>query len=194
MKVSEQPWAKGLKFGTHRLKKSWVDKRFDNLDEQGFPKRPTAVRLAEGLKDYTYHGEPGDLQTLTTWEHMVETGEMSRDALLEIREEPWLEYEVHGLLDFEGVGEAKELLVSAKKRRLEAGVDPMLTRQGPTERERKVRRQRVAQNMAEKEEKVQKNIDDMRALTQKGYSVRQAQLQLCVPKVAQKLLILLFRI
>ena len=53
VKVSEQPWAKGLKFGTHRLKRSWVDKRFDNLDEQGFPKRPTAVRLPEALKDYT---------------------------------------------------------------------------------------------------------------------------------------------
>ena len=37
-KVSKQAWAEGLKYGTHRLKQSWVEKRFDNLDEQGFPK------------------------------------------------------------------------------------------------------------------------------------------------------------
>ena len=37
-KVSNQAWAEGLKHGTHRLRQSWIDKRFDNLDEQGFPK------------------------------------------------------------------------------------------------------------------------------------------------------------
>ena len=37
-KVTDQPWAAHLKLGTHRLRSSWVEKRFENLDEQGFPK------------------------------------------------------------------------------------------------------------------------------------------------------------
>ena len=36
-KVTDQPWAKHIKLGTHRLRSSWVEKRFDNLEEQGFP-------------------------------------------------------------------------------------------------------------------------------------------------------------
>ena len=37
-KVTDQPWATNIKLGTHRLRSSWIEKRFDNLDEQGFPK------------------------------------------------------------------------------------------------------------------------------------------------------------
>ena len=37
-KVTGQPWATHIKLGTHRLRSSWFEKRFDNLDEQGFPK------------------------------------------------------------------------------------------------------------------------------------------------------------
>ena len=37
-KVTDQTWAKDLALGTHRLRQSWVDKRFDNVDEEGFPK------------------------------------------------------------------------------------------------------------------------------------------------------------
>ena len=37
-KVTDQPWADHPQLGTHRLRSSWVEKRFDNLDEQGFPK------------------------------------------------------------------------------------------------------------------------------------------------------------
>ena len=59
VKVSEQAWAKGLRSGTHRLRQSWVDKRYDNLDEDGFPKKPAAVKLPEALKDCTYHGDEG---------------------------------------------------------------------------------------------------------------------------------------
>ena len=36
--VTQQDWAKDLKFGTHRLRESWIRKRFDNLDEKGCPK------------------------------------------------------------------------------------------------------------------------------------------------------------
>ena len=30
-KVTEQPWAQGLRLGTHRLRRSWVEKRFWQL-------------------------------------------------------------------------------------------------------------------------------------------------------------------
>ena len=36
-KVTGQPWAAHLSMGTHMLRSSWVEKRFDNLGEQGFP-------------------------------------------------------------------------------------------------------------------------------------------------------------
>ena len=99
IKVREQAWAEGLKFGTHRLKKSWVQKRFDNLDEDGFPLPPSRVELPEALKDCTYHAEaPGSLQELSTWKWMVENGEMTEEALQELSVEPWLEHEVHYIL------------------------------------------------------------------------------------------------
>ena len=130
-KVSNQAWAEGLKCGTHRLKQSWVEKRFDNLDEQGFPKplpedvdRPEACCvLPEHQLDHSYHAEePGSLQQLSTWKLMVESGEMTEDALRECSLMPHIEYEVHGMLDFEGLEDAKDILTSPKKRKREAGL------------------------------------------------------------------------
>ena len=185
VQVREQPWAEGLKFGTHRLKQSWVDKRYDHLDEDGFPKKPEAVKLPEVLKDCSYHGEEGSLQELSTWKLMVKKGEMTEEAMKELSLEPWLSYEVQGMLDSEALQEAKELMVSPKKRRLEAGIDPLLTQQGPTEQTRKKRRKRYAVNAAEREEKVQNNIEKMRGLEKEGYDVRQVQLQTVVPQAVK---------
>ena len=60
-KVTEQSWAQGLKLGTHRLRNSWVQKRFDNLDEQGFPNPLPEDKLPESQIDASYHVEPGNL-------------------------------------------------------------------------------------------------------------------------------------
>ncbi len=73
---------------------------------------------------------------------MVETGEMTEEAMKHASLMPWLEYEVAGMVDFEGLEEAKELLVSPKKRRRDAGIDVMLTSQTPTA-ERKQQRARM---------------------------------------------------
>ena len=79
-KVSNQAWAEGLQFGTHRLKQSWVDKRFDNVDELGFPKPlPGDEQLSEKDRvlpenqlDCSYHPEvPGSLQELSTWQQKL---------------------------------------------------------------------------------------------------------------------------
>ena len=185
VKVSEQPWAEGLKFGTHRLRKSWVDKRYDNLDEDGFPTKPAEVKLPEVQKDCSYHGEEGSLQELSTWKLMVKEGEMTEEAMRELSLEPWLSYEVQGMLDSEALQQAKELMTGPRKRRLEAGIDPLLTQQGPTEQMRKKRRKRYAMNAAEKDQKVQDNIATMRALKQEGYDVRQVQLQTIVPQAVK---------
>ena len=172
-KVSNQAWAEGLKHGTHRLRQSWVDKRFDNLDEEGFPKPlredeevPEKDRvLPECQLDCSYHPEePGSLLELSTWKLMTEKGEMSESALRDCSLLPWMEWEVQGMLDFEGLEEAKELLISPKKRRLEAGIDVMLTSQGLSAEKRKQRNLRRIQRLKESKEGVQESIQEMRAM------------------------------
>ena len=45
---------------------------------------------------------------------MAKTGEMTEEALRECSRLPFMEYEVAGQLDFEGLEEAKELLISPR--------------------------------------------------------------------------------
>ena len=92
----------------------------------------------------TYNVEPGDLNELATWKLMAESGEMSPDALRECSQLPFMEYEVNNLPDFEGLEEAKDLLISPKRRRLEAGVDVNLTTQRMSnEQKRRKNRRRI---------------------------------------------------
>ena len=82
-KVTDQPGAAHLKLGTHRLRSSWVEKRFGNLDEQGFPKALPETKLPESHMDGSYNIEPdgGGLDELDTWKLMAESGEMPDEAL-----------------------------------------------------------------------------------------------------------------
>ena len=79
------------------------------------------------------------MSELRTWQLMAETGEMTEEALRKCSLMPFMEYEVSGLLDFEGLEEAKELLISPKKRRIEAGVDVMLSSQGLSTEQRRLK-------------------------------------------------------
>ena len=117
-KITEQSWAEGLKHGTHRLKRSWCEKRYDNLNEQGFPNPlpEDEDKLPESQIDGSYNVDPGNLMELETWKLMAETGEMTEEALRHCSIMPFMEYEVSGLLDFEGLEEAKKLLISPKKK------------------------------------------------------------------------------
>ena len=117
-KVTDQPWAQGLSLGTHRLRSSWVEKRFGNLDEQGFPQPLPEGKLPESQIDGSYSVEPGNLNELSTWQLMAESGEMTEQALTQCSLLPFMEYEVSGLLDVEGLDEATQLLDSPKKMRL----------------------------------------------------------------------------
>ena len=72
------------------------------------------------------------------------------------------------MLDFEGLEEAKEHLTTPKKRRLEAGIDLMLTSQGPTAEKRKERNKRRIQRMNERKAGVKETIGKMRDLEAEG--------------------------
>ena len=93
----------------------------DNLNEQGFPNPLPEDKLPESQIDASYHVEPGNLMELETWKLMAETGEMTEEALRYCSVMPCIEYEVDGMLDFEGLGEAKELLISPQQRRMRLG-------------------------------------------------------------------------
>jgi hypothetical protein len=41
VKTENQPWAQGLKFGSHRIQADWTKHRFDHLDEDGVPQAIT---------------------------------------------------------------------------------------------------------------------------------------------------------
>ena len=47
VRVLDEPWAKDLRLGTHRLRQQWCDQRFDHLDSDGMPKRPKALKVNE---------------------------------------------------------------------------------------------------------------------------------------------------
>ena len=62
-----------------------------------------------------------------------------------------MEYEVNNMPDFEGLEEAKTLLFCPKRRRLEVGVDVMLTAQGlSTEQKRRKNKRRIERLSASK--------------------------------------------
>ena len=161
-RVSKQPWANDLKFGTHRLRQSWVEKRFDNLDEQGFPMPLPEDKLPEPQLDASYNVEPGNLNELNTWKLMAEQGEMTEEAMRQCSILPFVEYEMSGLLDFEGLEEAKALLVSPKKRRIEAGLDVMLTSQGLSDEQKRRRGQRRIERMNAQRKGVKDTLEKMR--------------------------------
>ena len=161
-RVSNQPWAKDLKFGTHRLRQSWVDQRYDNLDEQGFPMPLPEDTLPEPQLDASYNVEPGNLNELNTWKLMAEEGEMTEEAMRQCSVLPFIEYEMSGLLDFEGLEEAKALLVSPKKRRIEAGLDVMLTSQGLSHEQKRRRGQRRIERMNAQRKGVKDTLVKMR--------------------------------
>ena len=53
------------------------------------------------------------------------------------------------MLDFEGLEEAKKLLISPKQRRIEAGLDVMLSSQGLNVEQRRERNKRRSERMDE---------------------------------------------
>ena len=171
------------------MRSSWVEKRSDNLDEQGFPKALPQTKLPESQMDGSYNVEPdgGSLNELETWKRMAKSGEMSEEALEQCATLPFMEYEVSGLLDFEGLEEAKKLLISPKKRRLEAGLDPMLSKQGPSVEQRRKKNKRRIERISEMNDGVKGSLITMREMAAEGYDARQIGLRMIIPRVGRKL-------
>ena len=55
VKALDQEWAKEFKFGTHRLKQSWIDQRFHNLSADGMPQEIKLPCDKQGLPDEAEH-------------------------------------------------------------------------------------------------------------------------------------------
>ena len=118
--------------------------------------------LPEPQLDASYNVEPGNLNELSTWKLMAEQGEMTEEAMRQCSVLPFIEYEMSGLLDFEGLEEAKALLVSPKKRRIEAGLDVMLTSQGLSHEQKRRRGQRRIERMNAQRKGVKDTLVKMR--------------------------------
>ena len=190
MLASDEAWFKDheLKIGSHRLKSSWVDQRFSNLDQDGMPK--DVASLSE--KDKVQQGEPNydvnpqDTTTLATWQDMVQTGVLTPKALQELQQEPWLDMVINSSEGLEGLSEAKELLKTPQQRRAELGIDKFLTSQKPNKNRAQ---RRVDRRKLRAEAKVQGKKDalaNIRKLTDEGYSRGQAYHQSVIPSVGTK--------
>ena len=171
------------------MRSSWVEKRFENLGEQGFPKALPQPTLLESQMDGSYNVDPYGcrLNELETWNLMAESGEMPDEALTHCATLPSIEYEVSGLLDFEGLEEAKKLLMSPKKRRLEAGLDPMLSKQGPSVEQRRKKNKRRIERISEMNDGVKGSLITMRERAAESYGARHIGLRMIIPRVGRKL-------
>ena len=184
--ITEQAWAQGLQFGSHRLMKSWVAQRFSNVDEQGFPKPLSEDTVEECQIDASYSVEPGSLSELSTWKAMAKTGEMSQEALRYASEIPCMEYELYSQeWGFEGLEEAQKLLISPKQKRLQAGIDVMLSRQGLGPEQRRLKNKRRLERMSESKAGVTDSLKKFRQMTDEGYTARQISLKLIIPRTGR---------
>ena len=118
---------------------------------------------------------------------MATSGEMTDEALEQCAALPFMEYEVSGLLDFEGLEEANKLLISPKKRRLEAGVDPMMSKQGPSIEQRRQKNKRRIERMDEMMNGVKDSLKKMRDMAEEGYEPRQIGMKLITPRAGRKM-------
>ena len=90
------------------------------------------------------------------------------------------------MLDFEGLEVAKELLISPKKRRIEAGVDPMLSNQGLNPEQRRLKTKMRIERIGDLKNGVRSGLEKMRAMAAEGYDTRQIGLRLIVPQMGKK--------
>ena len=75
---------------------------------------------------------------------------------------------------------------SPAQRRREAGLDVHLTPQGTSAAQRRVRRRRIAEHAAGKDQALMKNVQRMRELESKGFSAKQVETQTIVPRAGKR--------
>ncbi len=144
VKTEGQAWCESFPKGTHRMKSSWFDKRFDHLDkETGIP---APQKLCEGDMDIeassgkiiyklptdceqSYWSKPGEKRDFQVWKQMLAAGEITEDQLREWRDQPWFEMEVSTFQGLDGLDQLPKLFQTPKQMRIARGIDVHLTSQ-----------------------------------------------------------------
>eukprot|EP00959_Pyramimonas_sp_CCMP1952_P159873 3343850-Pyramimonas_sp.AAC.1 len=178
VKASEEKWFQDgqLKIGQHRLRSSWVEKRFNNLDDEGMPQDVPVLTEKDKAQEGEagVHGEPGDLSVLATWQDMIASGELTEAAVQDLSRQAWLAMEINDIEGMEGLEEfgcnSWEYLTSQK---------PDAARQKKRQQGRKDRAEARAESR-------KGALAAVRALRSEGYSAAQACTQTVVPKVGSK--------
>ncbi|MCP4242689.1 MAG: hypothetical protein GY772_19205, partial [bacterium] len=176
--------AKQYPFGSHRLKQSGCEGRYDWIEGDNNMPKPLAIETLE--EEQCYHGAESPEARLTTWAKMVEAGELSNVQLSEMCKEPWLHIELQNrVVDFEGLAEYRELLKSPAQLRKEREIDPMLVSQKPDEEVKRRRAQKVSTWRRLRTSVRTEALQKMRALRTLGYSVNQITSAVIQPAVGK---------
>jgi len=185
-KTIEQEWSKGLKRGSHRMRTSWLDTRFANFDEEtGMPNCFDNKINPELELEHTCLPEIGQKRCLSSWKHMLTTGEMSESDFKELQEEHWFEMEVSGLAGIEGLQQYKELMKTPAQQRLDRGIDPNLKSQKRDGEKTKAKQARKEKERISKAEVSAETRKTMRGFKAEGYSLAQISTQCVRPQVGK---------
>ena len=129
VRVLQEPWAKDLRLGAHRLRQQWCDQRFVHLDQDGMPQKPKALKVNEDEGQANIELTEQE-RVLDSWEEMSKTGELTEEHLKDLSQDPACEFFVtefqKKLTDFKDLA---DLLKTPKMRRQEAGIDGHLISQ-----------------------------------------------------------------
>ena len=188
VRTEGQEWCEGFKLGSHRLQKSWVERRFEHISEDGIPMvKEIQLKMGETEDtEQTYSTEtPQKEKTLECWKLMLASGEISKEDLAEMTEEAWFEHEVLAFTGLEGIDEFKELLKTPAQRRMELGIDVHLTSQ----RNKTLEAQKKKRTRALEKQQVKAlrgpAAEEIRKLRADGYSV-EAITAKCIKPVVGK--------
>jgi len=188
VRVADEPWAQDVSIGSHRLRNSWVQTRFEHLGEDGMPTKPAflSTPIEDQQGDTSYDVEVDEKQELVAWRRMAAEGQLTALQLRELSECPRVQLEVEAV-DFDGLEEMRQLLKSPAELRRERGIDERLTSQLPNrkaaEAKTKKKHQLRTQMRAEMREVTQGAVQK---LTAEGYTVDQISNYLIRPQVGKK--------
>ena len=191
VKASDQAWykEKEFKMGTHRLKTSWLDERYNNLDEKSMPKQVVVPCDKDGFTaeaDHTYHlPEDERKQLLSVWKELAASGELTEVQLDELQENNAIEMNLENFDGFEGLDNYQELMKTPAQQRRERGIDINLTSQ-KRDLEGQLRKKRASQlKKIARRPLRQQAMDHMRLLQEKGYSKDQIAAACVTPSVGK---------
>ena len=171
-------------FKSHRLRSSWIEKRFDHLDEEGIPKK---MRLAIEEEEQNYD-EPAKLSdnVLKDCEELHEKGELTKEELEDLRGETWFEQELLIAVEMPEMEKYKEIMKTPAQMRRERGIDEHLTSQVPRQRTRsRAQVEKAREKKHQRKIRIANKREELSKLKSEGYS-RAALLRTVVPKAGSK--------